>query len=225
MIPLKDVSRRPAHFPVVTVSLIVINVIVFVLELANGDAFILRWSMVPADIVAGRHWITLLTAMFMHASWLHIGGNMLYLWVFGPEVEDGMGSGRYLAFYLLGGLVANFAQIAVAPTSTSPNLGASGAIAAVMGAFIVTYPRDRIRSVLFLGIFVTVTYISAMVLIGLWFALQFVSALSVLHTPQAQQTGTAFMAHVGGFLFGAILGRFLEDPQRIAAQSITDTDS
>ncbi|HZT42413.1 MAG TPA: rhomboid family intramembrane serine protease [Chthonomonadaceae bacterium] len=218
MIPLKDVSRRPAHFPVVTVSLIAINAIVFALELSGGDDFILRWSMVPAQITSGHHLITLLTAMFMHAGWLHILGNMLYLWVFGPTVEDGMGSGRYLVFYLLGGLVANLAQIAIAPHSTVSCLGASGAIAAVMGAFIVTYPGDRIRTVVFLGIFVTVTYISALVLIGLWFALQFVDALSVLHTAQVQSGGTAFMAHVGGFIFGAILGHFLEKPERIAEQ-------
>ncbi len=224
MIPLRDVSRRPQHFPVVTVSLIMINVIVFILELVKGDDFILRWSMTPADIVAGHHWIILLTAMFMHASWLHIGGNMLYLWVFGPEMEEAMGRGRYLAFYLVGGLVANIAQIAISPHSTSPNLGASGAIAAVMGAFIVTFPRDSIRTLVTLGIFFTVTYVSALLLIGLWFALQFVSALSVVHTAQMQQSGTAFMAHVGGFIFGALVGRFLDDPQRVAEQSAVDTE-
>lgn len=224
MIPLRDVSRRALHFPVVTVSLIAVNVIVFVFELGGGDAFVMRWAMVPADIVAGRHWITLLTAMFMHGGWLHILGNMLFLWVFGPEVEDVMGSGRYLAFYLLGGLAASFAQIAIAPTSMDPNLGASGAIAAVMGAFLVTYPRDRIRSVLFLGVFFTVTNISAIVLIGLWFVLQVISALGILSTAHVQQGGVAFMAHVGGFLFGAILGRLLEDPKRVAAQHTLDTD-
>src|SRR5579872_1124562 len=203
MVPLRDVSRRPLHFPVVTVSIIVVNVLVFVLELAGGDAFVTHWAMVPAGIVAGRHWITLLTAMFMHGGWLHILGNMLFLWVFGPEIEDVMGRGRYLAFYLLGGLVASLAQIAVAPTSTVPNLGASGAIAAVMGAFIITFPRDRIRTIVYLGIFFTVTYLSSLMLIGIWFVLQFISALGVLNTAHAQQGGTAFMAHVGGFLFGA----------------------
>jgi membrane associated rhomboid family serine protease len=161
----------------------------------------------------------------MHGGWLHILGNMLFLWVFGPEMEDAMGGWRYLGFYLLGGLVANFAQIAVAPTSTTPNLGASGAIAAVMGAFIVTYPKDRIRTVLFLGIFFTVTYLSAMLLIGLWFVLQVISALGVLNTAHVQQGGTAFMAHVGGFLFGAIVARFLEDPRRIAEQNAVDPEN
>src|SRR5579872_757325 len=140
LIPLSDATRRPARVPVVTILIVVINVFVFILELAGGDAFVLKWAVVPADITAGRHWITILTAMFMHGSWSHIIGNMVFLWAFGPEIEDAMGRGRYLVFYLAGGLVAMLAQVLADPHSTVPNLGASGAIAAVMGAFIVTYP-------------------------------------------------------------------------------------
>src|SRR6516225_8703845 len=146
VIPLGDVSRRPTQFPVVTAAIIVLNGLVFLLELLGGDAFVTRWSVIPADIVAGHSWITILTAMFMHGSWSHIIGNMVFLWAFGPEVEDLLNPRRYLAFYLLGGLAATLAQIAADPASTVPNLGASGAIAAVMGAFLVTYPRDKIRS-------------------------------------------------------------------------------
>ena len=155
-IPLGDVTRRPLHKPIVTIGIIVANAIVFAFELTGGDAFVNQWSLVPANIVAGHDWITILTAMFMHAGWLHIGGNMLFLWAFGPQIEDAMGPGRYLGFYLLGGLAATAAQVAMVPTSTIPNLGASGAIASVMGAFIVTYPKDRIRTLIYFGFFVRI---------------------------------------------------------------------
>jgi membrane associated rhomboid family serine protease len=210
MIPLGDADRRPVNLPVMTLLLIVINFIVFFLELAGGDAFVARWAMVPAHITAGTDWITLLTAMFLHGGWGHILGNMVFLWAFGPEVEDAMGPVRYLAFYLLGGLIANLAQIAIAPTSTDLNLGASGAIAAVMGAFIITFPRDRIKAVLIIGIFVRVTLIPAVLLIGVWFLLQVFSQLGSAAT--AQGGGVAFMAHIGGFIFGAITGRWFESP-------------
>ncbi len=210
MIPLGDADRRPVNLPVMTLFLIVINFIVFFLELAGGDAFVARWAMVPAHITAGTDWITLLTAMFLHGGWGHILGNMVFLWAFGPEVEDAMGPVRYLAFYLLGGLIANLAQIAIAPTSTDFNLGASGAIAAVMGAFIITFPRDRIKAVLIIGIFVRVTLIPAVLLIGVWFLLQVFSQLGSAAT---QGGGVAFMAHIGGFIFGAIAGRWFESPE------------
>ncbi len=128
MIPLTDADRRPVNLPVMTLLLIVVNLLVFFLELEGGDAFVSRWALVPAHITTGTDWITLLTSMFLHAGWEHILGNMVFLWAFGPEVEDAMGPLRYLAFYLLGGVVANLAQIAVAPTSTELTLGASGAI-------------------------------------------------------------------------------------------------
>ena len=196
MFPLGDASRRIRHFPVVTTGIIVLNVIMFMIELAGGVPFITRWSVVPADIVAGRNWITILTAMFMHAGWLHIIGNMVFFWAFGPEIEDVMGPLRYAAFYLLGGLIASSAQIIAQPTSTVPNLGASGAIAAVMGAFLITYPRDRIRTVLLLGWFIQVAFIPAIVLVGLWFLIQLFSELGAV--AQVQSGGVAYMAHIGG---------------------------
>src|SRR5208337_261506 len=156
MIPLRDESRSPVRFPIVTTFIIAINVLVFILELMGGDAFVARWSVVPSDIVAGRHWITIVTAMFMHGSWSHILGNMVFLWAFGPEIEDAMNPRRYLTFYIAGGLVAILAQIALSPSSTVPNLGASGAIAAVMGGFLVTYPSDQIRVILIILVFVRI---------------------------------------------------------------------
>jgi membrane associated rhomboid family serine protease len=219
-IPLRDISRRPVHRPVVTISIIVINVVVFFLELAGGQQFIEQWAVIPAHIVAGQRWITILTAMFMHGGWMHIIGNMVFLWAFGPEIEDAMGPIRYLAFYLLGGIVASVAQIAAMSNSTVPNLGASGAIAAVMGAFLITYPRDKIRTLLPLGWFITVTVIPASVLIGIWFLIQLFSQVGSVVAAQSGG-GVAYMAHVGGFIFGAIAAKLFEDPRRIAAQSVS----
>ena len=203
------------RLPIATVSIIVINALVFLLELAGGDAFIYRWSFVPANIAAGRDYLTIFTAMFMHAGWLHIGGNMLFLWVFGPQIEDAMGPLRYLVFYLLGGVAASAAQIAIDPHATVPNLGASGAIAAVMGVFLITYPRDRIKTVLFLGWFIDVRLIPAIFLVGFWFLTQLFSEVGALATTQSD--GVAYMAHVGGFLFGLVLGRLFEDRARVRA--------
>jgi membrane associated rhomboid family serine protease len=212
MIPLGDASRRPFRFPIVTTLLIAANTLVFLMELAGGESFINRWSLVPADIMAGRNWITILTAMFMHEGWAHILGNMLFFWVFGPEIEDVMGPLRYLTFYLFGGLVATAAQILIDPTSTIPNLGASGAIAGVMGAFLVTYPRDRIRTILFLGWFARVTFIPAIILVGFWFLTQLFSEVGAL--AQVQSGGVAYMAHIGGFIFGALTARIFESRNR-----------
>jgi membrane associated rhomboid family serine protease len=186
-----------------------------VLELRGGDAFVLRWSVIPAQITSGHHWITILTAMFLHGSWSHILGNMVFLWAFGPQIEDSMNRLRYLVFYLAGGLVAMLAQIAATPSSTVPNLGASGAIAAVMGAFLVTYPRDKIRALLVIFVFVRVTLIPAALLIGVWFLIQLFNAGAVA---TVQTGGVAYLAHIGGAVFGALTARFFEDPRRLATQ-------
>ncbi len=208
MIPLSDATRRPASFPVITTAIIVTNAVVFVMELMGGDAFVMRWAETPADIVAGHHWITILTAMFMHAGWMHIIGNMVFLWAFGPEVEDAMGPLKYLVFYLLSGLTASLAQTALMPHSTIPNLGASGAIAGVMGAFLVTYPRDQIRTVLLLGWWTRITFIPAALLIGLWFLIQLFNQVGAV--ADVQSGGVAYAAHVGGFIFGAVTARLFE---------------
>jgi membrane associated rhomboid family serine protease len=205
MIPLGDASRRLRRWPIVTAFIIAANALMFWQELVNGPRFIYMWSVVPARIVAGYGWTTILTAMFMHAGWMHIIGNMVFLWAFGPEIEDTMGRFRFLAFYLIGGVIAFAAQIAAVPYSHTPNLGASGAIAAVMGAFIVIYPRDEIKTVFWFLLFVRVTYIPAVLLIGVWFLLQLFNAGQVAHN--VQTGGVAYLAHVGGFLFGMLTGR------------------
>jgi membrane associated rhomboid family serine protease len=204
VIPLSDASRRPRRFAVITLLIIVANAYVFLRELMEGDAFVARWAVIPAEIMRGHGWITLLTAMFMHAGWLHIAGNMVFLWAFGPEIEDAMGRFHYLAFYLLGGVVAMLTQVVFSASSTVPCLGASGAIAAVMGAFIVMYPRDRIRSILWIVIFVRVTYIPAVLLIGFWFLIQL---LNVGMVANVKTGGVAYLAHVGGFLFGVVTAK------------------
>src|SRR5262245_48380119 len=212
VIPLTDVSRRPNRFPVVTAGIVLVNVLVFALELAGGEPFITKWALVPADIAAGRNLITIVTSMFMHGGWSHIVGNMVFLWAFGPELEDSMDRWRYLLFYLLGGLAATATQVAADPASTVPNLGASGAIAAVMGGFLVTYPRDQIRSLLIIFVFVRVAYIPAALLIGVWFLTQFMSLGQVADTQP--QGGVAYAAHVGGFIFGAVTARLFEARSR-----------
>ena len=211
-IPLGDASRRQRQFPIVTTLIIVVNVLVFLKELSHGDAFVWAWSVEPIRIVHGRHLITLLTSMFMHASWMHIIGNMVYLWAFGRAIEDSMGSGRFLVFYLSGGIVAMLAQIMGDPYSRIPCLGASGAIAAVMGAFLVTFPRDRIRTLVFILIFIRITFIPAAILIGFWFLMQILNFGVVT---QVKTGGVAYLAHIGGFLFGVIVARLFENPKRM----------
>jgi membrane associated rhomboid family serine protease len=213
MIPFSDASRRPLHFPIITILLIVANLVVFWYELQGGDAFVLTWAAVPAHIMAGHDLITILTSMFMHASWLHILGNMVFLWAFGPQIEDAMGRFKYLTFYLLGGLVAMLAQIAASPSSTIPTLGASGAIAAVMGAFLITFPRHQIRTVLIILLFVSIRRIPAVFLIGFWLLMQFFSAGRVR---AAQAGGVAYLAHIGGAVFGVVTARLFENSERLA---------
>ena len=214
LIPLGDASRRPRTFAYVTTLIIVVNVYVFFQELLYGNAFVYKWSAVPLRIIHGHSWLTLLTSMFMHGGWMHIIGNMIYLWAFGREIEDAMGPFRFAFFYLVGGILAMSAQILGDPYSRIPCLGASGAIAAVMGAFIVTFPRDRIRTVLFFFIFIRVAFIPAAFLIGFWFLIQLFDFGAVT---QVRTGGVAYLAHIAGFLFGVITGRLLADPRRITA--------
>lgn len=212
-IPLGDASRPPGRIPPVTLLIIAVNALVFFRELTYGNRFVSAWSVIPIEIIQGERLITLVTSMFMHGGWMHIIGNMVYLWAFGREIEDVMGGFRFLVFYLSGGVIAMLAQIAGDPFSRIPSLGASGAIAAVMGAFIVTYPRDRIKTVVFLFIFFRVTFIPAAILIGFWFLTQL---FHVGMVAQVKTGGVAYLAHVGGFLFGVVLARVFEDPRRLA---------
>jgi membrane associated rhomboid family serine protease len=162
---------------------------------------------IPADARAPAQpstWLTILFAMFMHGSILHIAGNMLFLWIFGNNVEDSMGRPRFIVFYLLGGLIATAAQVAVGPNSTTPTLGASGAIAAVLGGYALLYPRARVLTLVFIIIFVTVIELPALLVLGLWFLLQLADASS---QPIQGGGGVAYFAHIGGFIFGLLLIR------------------
>jgi membrane associated rhomboid family serine protease len=208
MIPLRDASRTPVRFPVVTVSLIAVNVLAFVWEVGSDEAAIIRWAVVPAELRRGHAWITPFTAMFLHGGVMHIVSNMVFLAVFAPMVEDAMGRGKFLVFYLLGGLAATAAQVVMDPASTVPQLGASGAIAAVMGAFLVTYPGDRIKVLWFFGFLVHVTHVPAFVLIGLWLVTQMVNAGAVVEGADAG--GIAYAAHLGGAFFGMATARVFE---------------
>ena len=216
MIPLRDATRRPARFPLVTVALIVANVLVFLWEIGADDASILRFAVVPAVLMHGHAWLTPFTAMFLHGGFTHIAGNMVFLQAFAPAVEDTMGRARFLVFYVLGGLAATATQVALDPASTVPQLGASGAIAAVMGAFLVTYPADRIKVLMVLGWFVDVAYLPAFLLVGVWLVLQLLNqTAAVVH---AQTGGVAYAAHVGGCLFGMLTARVFErNAERAAA--------
>ena len=213
MIPLGDATRRPLRFPLMTVALIVANILVFVWEIGAEDTAIIRFAVVPATLMHAHGWMTPFTAMFLHGGFMHIIGNMLFLQAFAPAVEDVMGRGRFLVFYLLGGLAATATQVALNPASTVPQLGASGAIAAVMGAFLVTYPADRIKVLMVFGWFVDVTYVPAFLLVGAWFLLQLLNqTAAVVH---ADAGGVAYAAHVGGCLYGTLTARFFE-PNRAA---------
>ena len=205
MFPLGDVSRDLRSFPFVTVLLILACCGVFYQELQLGEPFILRWSVIPVDVIAGRRPETLLTSAFLHGGWMHIIGNMIFFWAFAPPIEQAMGPIRFIVFYAIGALVAMAAHVYGAPGSTLPALGASGAIAAVMGAFMVTYPTDRIRTLILLPPIIRIVYIPAVILIGLWIGTQVLAVSAEGH--QAATSGVAYYAHLGGAVFGLVTGR------------------
>lgn len=205
MFPIGDDNSARRTVPVVTYAFIVINVLVFLMELSAGDAFVERWSVVPRRLLANPvgDFITVFTAMFMHGSWMHLLSNMLYLWIFGDNVKDRLGQVKYVIFYLLCGIVATFAQVLVNPNSNIPNLGASGAIAGVLGAYLLMFPRGSVRVLMGRGIIP----MPAIIVIGLWAVLQIFSSFGAIATTEqtADTGGIAYMAHVGGFVAGLIL--------------------
>ena len=221
MIPLRD-ANPTQRTPYVTTGLIVACFVVFAAELgllaSGGDAleaFITRWGVVPADLTAAwragnylsMETATLVTSQFLHAGWFHLLGNMLYLWIFGNNVEDRFGRGGFLAFYLLGGVIAGLSQVAIDPTSTVPTIGASGAIAATLGAYFVMFPRARVTSLVFLGFFYQLIDVPAIIVLGFWFVLQLISGITSLGA--VESGGVAVFAHIGGFLIGAVIARIL----------------
>ena len=212
MIPLRDVIPSRTT-PVVTTTIIALNVLVFVYQwsLGSRDAneFVYTWGLVPADF----RLVTMVTSMFLHGGFLHVGGNMLYMWIFGDNVEDRMGRGRFVAFYLACGFIAALTQMFVNPGSTVPMVGASGAIAGVMGAYFVMFPHSRILT-LIPFIFLQVVEVPAMFFLPIWFLMQFLNGVGSITQVEAATGGVAFWAHIGGFVFGVLGGFALQRPER-----------
>ncbi|MBK7199981.1 rhomboid family intramembrane serine protease [Candidatus Amarolinea dominans] len=213
MFPIGDDNSARRTFPVVTYVLIALNVLFFFVELSGGDPFIEKWAFVPARFLAdpGAGLLTLFTAMFMHAGWVHLAGNMLYLWIFGDNVEDRFGHLKFIIFYLLCGLAATFAQLAFSAGSNVPNLGASGAIAGVLGAYLILFPQGKVR--VLMGN--RVMPMPALIVIGLWIVLQFFSGIGSISNT-ADTGGVAYMAHIGGFVAGLVLTFLFRSKNAIA---------
>lgn len=203
MLPIGDDDSARRTVPLVTYALIALNVAFFLIELGGGDAFIDKWAFVPTRFLANPagDFLTIFTSMFMHAGWVHLGGNMLYLWIFGDNVEDRFGHAKYLVFYLLCGIAATLAQLAFSMGSSVPNLGASGAIAGVLGSYILMFPQERVRVL----VGRTITPVSAIIVIGAWIVLQLFSGVASIAAAASGGGGVAYMAHIGGFVAGFVL--------------------
>jgi membrane associated rhomboid family serine protease len=221
MIPYKD--DNPSYkFPVVTVSLIIANVLVFLFTFAQGpeafETIMRQWGVVPSNLLQGNapvpqpmKWATLFTSMFLHGGWLHLIFNMLFLWLFGDNVEDRLGSLRFLIFYLLCGLAADFAFIALNPSTTNPTIGASGAIAGVMGGYMVLFPYARIRTLIILFPFIRTVGLPAIFYLLVWFCLQLFSQILA----GSSESGVAFAAHIGGFILGLLIVAVLKVDDKV----------
>jgi membrane associated rhomboid family serine protease len=205
MFPIGDDNTQERTVPVVTYVLVALNVLFFLVELSGGDQFIKDWAFIPARFSAdpASNAVTILTSMFMHGSWMHLFGNMLFLWIFGDNVEDRFGHLQFLVFYLLVGLAATFAQFILAPHSSIPNVGASGAIAGVLGAYILMFPQSRVNVLLGRQI----VAMPAIIVLGFWIALQLFSGVgTIAYTDESSNAGgVAYMAHIGGFFAGFLL--------------------
>jgi membrane associated rhomboid family serine protease len=222
MFPIGDDSVRGGSAPLVTVSLVVLNVLAFLLELSQPSSgalqsFIQAWGVVPREYALARDipptiplpfWSTLITSMFLHGGWLHLGGNMLYLWIFGDNLEKTMGRARFLVFYLVCGVAAGLAHIFFSGASNVPTVGASGAISGVLGGYLVLFPRNRVRVLTRGGI----VALPAIVVLGFWIVIQLISGIGSLAVT-SDTGGVAFMAHIGGFVAGLILVRLMS-PRR-----------
>jgi len=208
MFPVSDADHKVQHFPFINVFLIVANVLVFIAQLTTPDqeAFIYQYALISAQINFSD-WNTLfpfITSMFLHGGFLHIIGNMVFLWVFGDNVEDVFGHIGYLLIYLVSGIAGSLAQYLLSPGSTIPMLGASGAVAGALGAYFVLFPHHRIRAFIFIPPFITMTTVSAGLMLGYWIFLQVISSLGVLSIGAGEQGGVAYLAHLGGFAVGYV---------------------
>lgn len=224
MLPLSDDNRGRRSQPYVTWALMIVNVLVFAYQatLSEDDdwSFLLDWAVFPSAISDGQYIHTLITSAFLHGSWFHLGSNMLFLWVFGDNVEDVMGHVKYLVFYLLTAIAAGIGQVLVDTGSTVPMVGASGAISGLLAAYIVLFPGGRIRTVLTLGFFITVTMLPAWMMIGYWFVLQLISGITSLAAVDSSGGGVAFFAHIGGFVAGVVLVKLFANNERVHRQRL-----
>jgi hypothetical protein len=217
MIPIRD-QIPTRRVPIVNYLLIAANILVFIFQVLAGpsqEALVYQYALIPANFIAGPSlWdlTDIFTSMFMHAGLAHIGGNMLYLWIFGDNVEDSMGAGKYLSFYLVGGVVASLTHLITNSGSQIPTVGASGAIAAVLGAYLMLYPQSRVLTIIPLGFFMRMTLVPASIVLGLWFILQLFSGVLSLGGPDVG--GVAFWAHIGGFVAGVVMGKLLASRRR-----------
>jgi membrane associated rhomboid family serine protease len=217
MFPIGDDNHGRRGLPLVTLGLIVINVLVYfyqnTLDGEQLQLFIFKYGTIPLEIEHGQDLYTLLTSMFVHGGFAHIFGNMLFLWIFGDNIEQRFGSILYLLFYLGTGLAASLAHVITNAGSVIPSVGASGAISGVMGAYILLYPRNRVRVFIW---YWGIVYLPAYTFLGIWFVMQFLNGLAVLSVQTAQSSGVAFWAHIGGFVTGvvvaAILGTLRREP-------------
>ena len=223
MIPIRD-ELPTRRVPVVNYALIAVNILVYGLLALAGpaqEALVYQLALIPAQFTTGPNLgniADIFTSMFMHAGLAHLGSNMLYLWIFGDNVEDSLGPGKYLSFYLVGGLVASLTHILTNPYSQIPTVGASGAIAAVLGAYLVLYPQSHVMTFIPLGNFMRLTTVPAAIVLGLWFVLQLFNGLLSLGGPDVG--GVAFWAHAGGFVAGMVMAKLLANqrrPERVVA--------
>jgi membrane associated rhomboid family serine protease len=210
MFPIGDTDVRDAGPGFVTVGLIIVNVAVFVAEVTlfrpGLGEFFNQYGVVPSEVLQGRQLYSFLTSMFLHGGWFHLLSNMLFLWIFGDNVEVALGRVIYPVFYLLGGLAASIAHVLVNPSASLPSVGASGAIGTVLGAYMVMFPKSQVRVLILFGYFLTIRRVTAVFFLGIWFVMQFFSGIASLGAQTAQTGGVAVWAHVGGFVFGLLVG-------------------
>ncbi len=222
MLPIGDELHGRTRTPYVTYTLVAVNVLIFLYEIILPNRalteFIYQWGVIPAEVSNQQRLFTIVSSMFLHGGWFHLVGNMLFLYVFGDNIEDTMGHVRFLAFYLVCGVGAALAQVWLNPASQIPLIGASGAIAGVLGAYIVLFPHGRIRTLIFAGHFVTVIMIPAWVMLGYWIVIQFISGFMALGVRTEDTGGVAFWAHIGGFVLGAALVFLFRDRSAVARQ-------
>jgi membrane associated rhomboid family serine protease len=225
MFPIGDERVPGGPPPVVTYALIALNVMAFLVELAQPtesalQSFIQAWGVVPQEYSSAQDipptiplpfWSTLVTSMFLHGGWMHLGGNMLYLWIFGDNLEKVMGAARFTLFYLVCGLAASFAHIAFGPGSSIPAVGASGAISGVLGGYLLLFPNNRVRVLTRGG----VAHVPAMVVLGFWIVIQLINGVGSM-TATTETAGVAYMAHIGGFVAGLVLVKLMAPPRRLA---------